>query len=202
MFALIERLLIKGVLIMLIKNLILLVSIFMATSAMAVDKEETVKEKIARAITAAPSDITDKATIMDTDGTILRKGTNGWVCLPGVGLIPGDKHPMCNDEVWMKWMKAAAEGKPFSTTVIGTSYMLAGDAMVNNNNPAATDPNDGGVWAQDGPHLMMLFPNKEMIANLPRDPFVGGPYVMWDNTPLVHVMVPVEAKVDPKKKKH
>ena len=53
---------------------------------------------------------------------------------------------MCNDEVWMKWMKAAAEGTPFSTDVVGVSYMLAGDAMVNNDNPAATDPKDGGVW--------------------------------------------------------
>ena len=185
---------------MLINKSLILLMMFMASVAMAGDKEETVKEKIARAITAAPADITDNATIMDTDGTILRKGTNGWVCLPGVGLIPGDKHPMCNDDVWMKWMKAAAEGTAFSTSVIGTSYMLAGDAMVNNDNPAATDPNDGGVWVQDGPHLMMLFPNKEMIANLPRNPFVGGPYVMWDNTPLVHVMVPIETKVDPKKK--
>jgi len=173
--------------------LILLVSPLMA------DDKESAATKIARAITAAPEDITNEATIMDTDGTILRKGTNGWVCIPGVSLIPGDKHPMCNDKVWMKWMKAAAEGKPFSTDVIGTSYMLAGDALVNNDNPAATDPNDGGMWVQDGPHLMMLFPSKEMIANLPRDPYVGGPYVMWDKTPLVHVMVPVAAKVRPKK---
>ncbi len=45
---------------------------------------------------------------------------------------------------------------------------------------------------------MMLFPKMEMLSSLPRDPYVGGPYVMWDNTPLVHVMVPVEAKVAPK----
>jgi len=181
-----------------ISNMSILAALMITTNVMASDIE-SVETKIARAIKAAPADITDNATIMDTDGTILRKGTNDWVCIPGVGLIPGDKHPMCNDKVWMKWMKAAAEGKPFTTDVIGTSYMLAGDALVNNDNPAATDPNDGGVWVQDGPHLMMLFPNKEMIANLPRNPFVGGPYVMWDNTPLVHVMVPVEAKVAPKK---
>ncbi len=167
------------------------------TSGCMAQGGETNDQKIARAITAAPSDITDDATIMDTDGTILREGTNGWVCLPGVSLIPGDDHPMCNDEVWMRWMEAAAAGTPFSTDVIGTSYMLAGDALVNNANPAATDPNDGGVWVQDGPHLMMLFPNRDMISSLPRDPYVGGPYVMWDNTPLVHVMVPVAAKVAP-----
>ena len=155
---------------------------------------ESNADKIARAMSAAPSDISENATIMDVDGTILREGSNDWVCLPGVGLIPGDKHPMCNDPVWMKWMAAVASGSEFSTDVVGVSYMLQGDAMVNNDNPMATDPNDGGVWVQDGPHLMMLFPNKDLVANLPRDPFVGGAYVMWGDTPLWHVMVPVEAK--------
>lgn len=155
---------------------------------------ESVDDKIARAMSAAPSDISAEATIMDVDGTVLRGGSNGWVCLPGVGLIPGDDHPMCNDAVWMQWMAAVGSGSAFSTDVIGVSYMLQGDAMVNNDNPMATDPNDGGVWVQDGPHLMMLFPNMDMLADLPRDPFAGGPYVMWGETPLAHVMVPIEAK--------
>lgn len=155
---------------------------------------ETVEERIDRAMSAAPSDISANATIMDVDGTILREGSNDWVCFPGVGLIPSDDHPMCNDPVWMDWMAAVASGSEFSTGVVGVSYMLQGDAMVNNDNPMATDPNDGGVWVQDGPHLMMLFPNRDVVANLPRDPFVGGAYVMWGDTPLWHVMVPVEAK--------
>ena len=159
---------------------------------------ETTEEKIARALTAAPSDVTDDATIMDVDGTVLRSGTNGWVCLPGIGLIPGDTHPMCNDAVWMKWMAAAASGTAFTTDKVGFSYMLAGDAMVNNDNPMATDPNDGGVWVQEGPHLMVLFPQTEMLAGLPRNPYDGGPYVMWDETPLVHLMLPLDAKQAPK----
>lgn len=61
--------------------------------------KESAEVKIARAITAAHADITDKATITDVDGTVLREGSNRWTCLPGIGLIPGDKHPMCNDEV-------------------------------------------------------------------------------------------------------
>lgn len=163
-------------------------------SAATLANAESAEEKIARSMTAAPSDISDNATVMDVDGTLLREGTNGWTCFPGVGLIPGDMHPMCNDAVWMKWMAAAASGAAFSTDVIGVSYMLAGDAMVNNDNPMATDPNDGGVWVQEGPHIMMLFPDMDMIRDMPRNPYVGGPYVMWGDTPLVHVMVPVQAK--------
>lgn len=178
--------------------ILLLVAFFFSLLGTTYGSEtESAEVKIARAITAGHPGITDNATIMDVDGTILREGSNGWTCLPGIGLIPGDKHPMCNDQVWMKWMKATAEGKPFSTDVVGVSYMMAGDALVNNDNPAATDPNDGGVWVQEGPHLMILFPSTDPIASLPRDPFVGGHYVMWDKTPMVHMMIPLAAKPMP-----
>lgn len=150
--------------------------------------------KIARAMLAAPSDISATATIVDVDGTVLREGDNGWTCLPGVPLIPGDEHPMCNDATWTAWLKAAQTGGDFSTDVIGVSYMLQGDAMVHNMDPMATEHDDSGMWVQDGPHIMMLFPTMAEIAALPRDPYAGGPYVMWDNTPMVHVMVPMETK--------
>lgn len=116
---------------------------------------------------------------MDVDGTILRSGTNRWVCIPGVGLIPGDKHPMCNDPVWMKWMAAMASGTEFTTDVIGVAYMMAGDPLLNVNNPMATDPNDGGVWRQEGAHVMLLFPDMDVLADLPPGSVAGGPYVMW-----------------------
>jgi len=41
------------------------------------------------------------------------------------------------------------------------------------------------------PHLMLLMPSASMLEGVNRDPFAGGPYVMWGDTPLVHVMVPV-----------
>jgi hypothetical protein len=155
---------------------------------------ETAADMIARAMTAAPSNISEQATVRDLDGTLLREGTNGWVCFPGVPLIPDDTHPMCNDAVWMAWMEAISSGGEFTTDIVGVSYMLAGDAMVNNADPTATDMNDGGMWIQEGPHLMLLFPNREMVANLPHDPYAGGPYVMWGDTPLWHVMAPIEAQ--------
>ncbi len=167
-----------------------LAAILCCVSVASAEDEESKETKISRAMSAAPGSISADATIMDVDGTILREGSNGWTCLPGVGLIPGDQHPMCNDATWMAWMKAAGEGTPFTTDVVGYSYMLQGDAMVNNNNPAATDPNDGGVWVQEGPHLMLLMPSG-MLDGVNRDPSDGGPYVMWGDTPLVHVMVPV-----------
>lgn len=162
--------------------------------------EESDKAKIQRAMKAAPSSISAHATILDVDAewSVLRQGSNGWTCFPGVPLNPGDKHPMCNDEVWMNWLRAARDlfngtAWTFEPKSVGFSYMLRGDALVNNGNPAAA-PGDEGIWDQEGPHLMMLFPASVDISLLPQDPNAGGPYVMWDNAILpylVHVMVPL-----------
>jgi hypothetical protein len=68
--------------------------------------------------------------------------------------------------------------------------MLQGDMLVSNSNPAATDPNNGDVWVQEGPHLMIVVP-KAQLQGISDDPYNGGPYVMWRDTPYAHIMVPV-----------
>ena len=205
---------------------LLLVSFFVlcAATTNVFASEESDKAKIQRAMKAAPSSISAGATIRDVDAdwTILREATPGntWTCFPGVPVNPGDKHPMCNDEVWMDWLYAVVDGTifpcgffdvepnetdcstapdPWTPDTVGYSYMLRGDALVNNWNPMSKDQNDGGLWDQEGPHLMMVFPPLVDLSGLPTAPFVvgssdydvGGPYVMWGETPLVHVMVPL-----------
>jgi len=152
---------------------------------------ESTEDKITRAQSAAHPGISKNATIMDVDGKVLKKGTNGWTCMPGI--MPGDKHPMCNDVLWGKVMKAVATKVDVKIDRIGISYMLQGDAMVSNSSPYATDQNNGDVWVQEGPHLMIIVP-KELLKGLSDDPFNGGPYVMWKDTPYAHIMVPI--KVD------
>lgn len=153
---------------------------------------ESVEDIIARAESAGPAKISRHATIYGMDGhTVLREGTNGWHCMPNIHIIPGDKHPMCNDEVWQKWMRAIANNEPFSTDRIGLSYMYQGDAHVSNSDPGASDPNNGDVWVEEGPHIMVLVP-KEMLKGVSDDPYNGGPYVMWKDTPYAHIMFPFE----------
>jgi hypothetical protein len=180
---------------------LLLVSFFVlcASTTNVVASNESDKAKIQRAMKAAPRSISAEATIRDVDAdwTIIRPGTNDWTCFPGVPVNPGDKHPMCNDEVWMDWLWAVKflledlDHNPwlFQTDTVGYSYMLRGDALVDNDNPL--NPGGPGTWDQEGPHIMMLFPTKEEIDDLPRDPNAGGPYVMWGDWPLIHVMVPI-----------
>ena len=163
------------------------VSMLAAVSASAA--EQTREEKIERAMQAAPDALGKYATIMDSDGAILRQGTNGWTCLPNAG--PGSTHPMCNDDVFMGVMGALGKKAPFKTDRIGISYMLAGDDNVNNADPFDTKQDPGEVWVQEGPHLMIVVPDVKMFGGIPDDPKNGGPYVMWKDTPYEHIMVPV-----------
>lgn len=170
-----------------IKRLMLFVAVAMA--ATQVPAGETNEDKIARARSAAHPAISAGASVHDVDGRVLQQGANDWVCMPGIG--PGDNHPMCNGRVWMKLMHAVGTKEDFSTDRIGVSYMLQGDAHVSNSDPYATDPGNGDVWVQEGPHLMIVVP-KALLAGISDDPASGGPYVMWKDTPYAHLMVPVE----------
>ena len=171
----------------------------------AVASEESAKAKIQRAMKAAPSSISAGAEIRDVDAgwTILRHAEPGnkWTCFPGVPVNAGDKHPMCNDETWMDWLDAVVVlfgtgAWDFTSDTVGVSYMLRGDALVSNQSPIATDPYNGHMWDQEGPHIMLLYPTTDAdtrpeLDGMPRDPNAGGPYVMWDGWPVVHVMVPL-----------
>lgn len=150
--------------------------------------------RIGQATAAAPAAIAGEATIVDVDGTVLREGSNGWTCLPEAA--PGAGNPMCNDDVWMKLLEALRTKSDFSTDRVGISYMLAGDANVNNADPYDTEQNEGEVWVEEGPHLMLILPDPAMLEGLPRDPRPEEPYVMWGDTPYAHVMVPVGPRPD------
>ena len=149
-----------------------LVAVFLPASVIAGD---TAEQKIARAMTAAPAAISAEATVMDTDGTILREGSNGWTCLPDTK--PGDHAPMCNDAVWMKLMGMMMGGDEYVPDRIGISYMMAGEpegSGVSNSDPAHPDPQSADDYVETGPHLMILVP-KAMLADITDDPNVGGP---------------------------
>ena len=92
--------------------------------------EEIKNEKIRRAMLAGPSCITAEATVaeMDSKGqmTVLRPGTNDWVCVPGEQNIIGATD-MCLDPMGMVWLQDLLAGKPKPTnTSPGLIYMLNG----------------------------------------------------------------------------
>lgn len=145
--------------------------------------------KIAHARAAAPGFVSQEATVM-VDGKVVAQGSNGWTCMPDT--MPGDGAAMCSDGMWMKMMQALSQKKNFTADGVGISYMLLGDpgAGVSNSDPYHPDPKSAADYVETGPHLMIIVP-RELLKGITRDPKVGGPYVMWGDTPYAHIMVPV-----------
>src|SRR6202051_4347739 len=60
--------------------------------------ETTTQEKIERAMSAGPDNISKSARIIDTDAqgnkVVLREGSNGFTCVPGNPKVVGDP-PVC-----------------------------------------------------------------------------------------------------------
>ena len=82
------------------------------------------------------------------------------------------QHNCCFCSTWKSYI-LAGEG-----TALGVSY--------------ATDPGKSSDWVKEGPHLMVVVPDRAMLEGLstgPNDPV----YVMWKDTPYAHIMVKVAA---------
>ena len=148
------------------------------------------EDRIALARSAAPPSVSADATIV-VDGKVVVEGSNGWTCMPDT--MPSDGAAMCNDAVWMKMMNAMGSKSDFSTDRVGISYMLQGDvgAGVSNSDPFHADHKSAADYVETGPHIMVVVP-KALLKGITDDPKVGGPYVMWGDTPYAHIMIPVE----------
>jgi hypothetical protein len=146
-------------------------------------------EMIASAKSAGPSSVTSDATIKSPDGAVLQSGSNSYTCYPQQKAIG----PMCNEAVWDTLIGAMMNKEAFSPDTFSVSYMLAGegDAIgVSNSDPYASDPATSDDWVKEGPHLMIVVPDKAMLDGMSTDP--DDPvYVMWKDTPYAHIMVKV-----------
>ena len=154
-----------------------------------VQAEKTDAELIAEAESAGLKAITKDATIKTSDGKVLRQGTNDWTCYPGSAAIG----PMCNQAQWDALLGALMKREPIDVEEFSVSYMLAGEGEaigVSNTDPFATKPTDDNDWVKEGPHLMILVPNPEILKGLSTDP-EDPVYVMWKGTPYVHIMVKI-----------
>ena len=153
---------------------------------------ESVEEMIRDALAAAPPSIGSTAIIKDWDNRILRQGAGPYVCFPTPpSAIPKGPEPMCLDEIWLAWLDAWMNAKPFKADHVGIAYMLAGDTGASAIDPYATTATPENKWVVDGPHLMIIVPNSAELEGLSTDPANNGPYVMGKGTPYTHIMVPV-----------
>jgi hypothetical protein len=167
-----------------------------AYAASIVNGPMTDEQVIASAESAAPAAVAKEAEIVavDAQGNMrtVRKGTNGFICMPDVPESPGPD-PMCVDKGGMAWTEAWMTHKDPPKGVIGFGYMLAGGSDPDNLDPFATQPPADRQWVTTGPHIM-LFNVGDLVKDYPtgKQPDTTKPYVMYPGTPYAHIMVPVK----------
>lgn len=149
------------------------------------------------AMSAAPMSLSKKATIVNAgaDGKVrvIRKGTNGWTCMPDSPQTPGPD-PMCWDRNADGWVNAWMNHQTPPAGKTGLMYMLEGGTDASNTDPYAQKPNAGNHWIKTGPHLMIVGADHSFYDNYPKsaEPDTSAPYVMWAGTPYEHLMAPVK----------
>jgi hypothetical protein len=167
------------------------------TSAAQAKAASTDAQMIASATAAAPAKIGSGAEIMAMDAKgmmrTLRKGTNGFTCMPDAPSTPGPD-PMCMDKNALDWVHALVAHQAPPAGKVGFMYMLAGGTDASNTDPYATSPAPNNHWVKTGPHVMIVGADASFYDNYPKkaDPDTSMPYVMWAGTPYQHLMAPVK----------
>jgi hypothetical protein len=153
---------------------------------------------VRNALSAAPDSVARHAAVYDwpakegQDMPLLRKGSNGWSCLPNDPTTPTND-PQCMNDAGMAWMDAWMAHRTPHLTSPGLSYVLQGCTVASNTDPYATKPADGH-WIATGPHVM-VFPTGKLDRKLyGTNPRSGLPYIRWAGTAYEHLVVPVPGK--------
>jgi hypothetical protein len=150
---------------------------------------------IRSAMSAAPAAVARGAAIAaaNKDGAMrtLRRGSNGFTCMPDNPATPGPD-PMCMDANGMAWAMAWIGHKTPPPDTVGIMYMLSGGTDASNIDPYSARPSGRDPWVKTGPHLMVVgSPSVLRGYRGGRNPDTSRPYIMWEGTPYAHLMVPV-----------
>jgi hypothetical protein len=147
-----------------------------------------VEARVTRALLSGPATIRDGATVADMDErgnmTVLRPGTNEWVCMPGVEIGQAD---MCADPMGMQWfMDLVVMRKPKPTnTAPGLINMLNGATQ-----HSYTDPFDRtSPPIPIGPHWMLIWPFDAEASGLSTVMRDAGTMIMFAGTPYAHLHI-------------
>jgi len=152
---------------------------------------------IKSAMSAAPASVGKNATIvaMEADGKMrtLRKGSNGFTCMPDNPATPGPD-PMCMDKNAMDWVHAWVSHTSPTVGKVGFMYMLEGGTDASNTDPYAAKPTAANHWVKTGPHVMIVGADASFYDAYPKnaEPDTSVPYVMWAGTDYQHLMAPVK----------
>jgi hypothetical protein len=150
--------------------------------------DPNVEARVARALLSGPATIRDGATVADMDErgnmTVLRPGTNEWVCMPGVEIGQAD---MCADPMGMQWftdLVVMRKPKP-TNTAPGLIYMLNGATQHSYTDPFDTTSPPIPI----GPHWMLIWPFDAEASGLSTVMRDAGTMIMFAGTPYAHLHI-------------
>ena len=154
--------------------------------------------------TAAPAFIGDHATVISASGEVLREGTNGWTCQPLVPMPDGgfaDAHATaaaCADPNAVAWVQAYIANKKPELDSDGWIWMKHGDLGVDNFKPYTDGQKDAGHkhYIESGAHMMLMPKDPSSLDGQTTDYTSGAPYVMFQGTQFVHLMIPLDGYYD------
>lgn len=141
----------------------------------------------------APPTVSKEATIqvLGEDGKLreLKKGTNGFTCLPFVD-NKKDPDPMCMDPAATQWASDFISGaeKPTNTEP-GIAYMAKGGWHWEKDGKVLMKGEPGAKLVKEPPHWMIFFPFESEKSALPPMPNKGGVYIMFEGSPYAHLMI-------------
>ena len=153
---------------------------------------------------AAPAFIGDNATVIGASGKVIREGSNGWRCEPFMPMpeggfkTPHEAAPACSDANAVAWANAYKSQQKPELEADGWIWMLHGDLGVDNFKPYTDGQKNMGHkhFIESGAHLMLMPKDPSSMDGQSTDYTNGGPYVMFQGTPYVHMMIPVEGYYD------
>ncbi len=130
----------------------------------------TDQKLVASAMKAAPMSVAKNATVIAMDEKMnvrtVRKGTNGWTCMPDNPETPGPD-PMCMDANAMLWVQAWMAHQNPPPGKVGLMYMLSGGTDASNTDPYATKPTASNHWIKTGPHVMIVGGDQSFLDAYP-----------------------------------
>ena len=151
--------------------------------------------KIENAESAAPAAVARGATIVDfaaagaVGNTTMRRGDNGWTCLPDAPGTPYND-PNCIDRMGRVWFHSMGTTTAPDLTAAGLSYMLQGSIRFAFEERFRSP--EEREFEFEPPHVMIFLPLKVLDAvTLLPDPASGGPWLMFPGTDFAHIMIPV-----------
>jgi len=150
------------------------------------------KDQTALALSAAPARFAKDAGVMiyGADGklTEVKKGANGFTCIPTVMNLPVPD-PICMDAASNQWMTDVMNNAPKpSNTVPGIAYMARGGSHFEKNGKVVM-AGEGAKVVKEPPHWMVMWPFDPTASQLPTVPNPSGVYIMFEGSPYAHLMI-------------